>query len=78
MTTTQKKQKLLEEAEKLTDSDFIDYLLRLIELESDPANTTIYPLSEKEKKAIDQAEMDIQEGNVLNGSQADDQITAWL
>lgn len=49
MTTLQKKQKLLEEAEKLTDSDFIDYLLRLIELESNPGASKIYPLSEIKK-----------------------------
>lgn len=65
MTTLQKKQKLLEETEKLTDSDFIDYRLRLIQLESDPGSAKIYPLSEAEKKAIDKAE-------------ADEQITPWL
>lgn len=78
MTTLQKKQKLIEEAEKLTDSDFIDYLLRLIELESDPGASKIYPLSEMEKKAIDKAEADIKAGDVLTEKQADEQITSWL
>lgn len=78
MTTLQKKQKLIEEAEKLTDSDFIDYLLRLIELESDIGASKIYPLSEMEREAIDKAEEDIKAGNVLTEVQADEQINPWL
>jgi hypothetical protein len=78
MTTLQKKQKLIEEAEKLTDSDFIDYLLRLIELESDTGVSKIYPLSEMEREAIDKAEEDIKAGNVLTEVQADEQINPWL
>lgn len=34
MTTLQKKQKLIEEAEKLSDADFIDYLIGIIEGET--------------------------------------------
>lgn len=78
MTTLQKKLKLIEEAEKLTDSDFIDYLLRLIELESDIGASKIYPLSEMEREAIDKAEEDIKAGNVLTEVQADEQINPWL
>lgn len=78
MTTLQKKLKLIEEAEKLTDSDFIDYLLRLIELESDTGVSKIYPLSEMEREAIDKAEEDIKAGNVLTEVQADEQINPWL
>jgi len=78
MTTLQKKQKLIEEAEKLTDSDFIDYLLRLIESESDPDGSKTYPLTKIEKKALDKAETDIKEGNVITDEQADEQIASWL
>jgi len=78
MTTLQKKQKLIEEAEKLTDSDFIEYLLQLIESESDPGTTKTYPLSEIEKKALDKAEREIKEGSVIADEQADEQITSWL
>jgi len=78
MTTLQKKKKLIEEAEKLTDSDFIDYLLRLIELESGPDASKTFPLTEMEKKAIDKAEEDIKKGNIMTDEKADEQIATWL
>jgi hypothetical protein len=78
MTTLQKKQKLIEESEKLTDDDFIEYLLRLIESETEPDDLKIYPLTEIEKKAIDEAETDIKEGKVITNNEADEQIKSWL
>ena len=78
MTILQKKQKLIEEAEKLTDSDFIDYLLQLIESESVPGASKTYPLTEMEVKALDKAETDIKEGSVITDEQADEQISSWL
>lgn len=78
MTTLQKKQKLIEETEKLTDDDFIEYLLRLIESETEPDDLKIYPLTEMEKKAIDEAETDIKEGKVITNNEADEQIKSWL
>jgi len=78
MTTLQKKQKLIEEAEKLTDSDFIDYLLRLIELESAPDASKTFPLTEMENKAIDKAEEDIKKGSVITDEKADEQISSWV
>ncbi|MCC5905570.1 MAG: hypothetical protein JJU13_05160 [Balneolaceae bacterium] len=78
MTTLQKKQKLIEETEKLTDDDFIEYLLRLIESETDSDDLKIYPLTEMEKKAIDEAETDIKEGKVITNKEADEQIKSWL
>lgn len=78
MTTLQKKQKLIEEVEKLSDSDLIDYLLQLIESESDPDLSKTYPLTEMEIKALDKAETDIKEGSVITDEQADEQISSWL
>lgn len=80
MTTIQKKQKLIEEVEKLSDSDsdLIDYLLQLIESESDPDLSKTYPLTKMEMKALDKAETDIKEGNVITDEQADEQISSWL
>lgn len=78
MTTLQKKQKLIEEAEKLTDADFIDYLLQLIEGETGPDALKRVPLTEMEKKAIDEAEADIKEGKVISHEKADEQIASWL
>jgi hypothetical protein len=78
MTTLQKKQKLIEETEKLTDDDLIEYLLRLIESETEPDDLKIYPLTEMEKKAIDEAETDIKEGKVITNNEADEQIKSWL
>ncbi len=78
MTTLQKKKKLIEEAEKLTDSDFIDYLLGLIELESSPVASKPHPLTELEKKAINQAETDIKTGNVITDKQAEEETASWL
>ncbi len=78
MSTLQKKKKLIEEAEKLTDSDFIEYLLRLIEGESGPKGSKSFPLTKMEKKAIDKAEKDIIEGNVTDDEQANEHIASWL
>ncbi|TVQ05312.1 MAG: hypothetical protein EA359_03505 [Balneolaceae bacterium] len=78
MTILQKKQKLIEETEKLTDGDFIEYLLRLIEGETAPNASKIYRLTEMEKKAIDEAETDIKEGKVITNKEADEQIKSWL
>ena len=78
MTTLQKKQKLIEETEKLTDDDFIEYLLRLIESETEPDDLKIYPLTEMEKKAIHEAETDIKEGKVITNNEANEQINKWL
>ena len=78
MTSLQKKQKLIEEAEKLTDSDFIDYLLQIMEGETNPDASKRFPLTEMEKKAINQAEFDIKEGRVLTHENADEQISSWL
>lgn len=78
MTTPQKKKKLIEEAEKLTDADFIDYLLRIIEGEKTPDVSKKIPLTELEKKAIEKAETDIKEGKILSHEKADEQISSWL
>jgi len=78
MTTLQKRKKLIEKAEKLTDSDFIDYLLRLIELETSSDSAKVFPLTKMEKKAIKKSETDIKEGKLINEEQANEQIESWL
>jgi len=78
MTTLQKRKKLIEKAEKLTDSDFIDYLLRLIELETSSDSAKVFPLTKMEKKANKKSETDIKEGKLINEEQANEQIESWL
>lgn len=78
MTTLQKKQKLIEEAEKLSDADFIDYLIGIIEGEKSRDASNRLPLTQMEKKAIDEAETDIKEGRVLTSEEADEQVSSWL
>lgn len=78
MTLLQKKEKLILEVQKLSDTEFIDYLLKLIELESKPIPAKDYMLTTMENKAIDIAEDDLKAGNVITDEEADEQIRSWL
>jgi hypothetical protein len=78
MTNILKKNRLIEEVEKLSDSDFFDSMLGFIELESGPGTNKSYPLTKMERNAVEKAEKDIQNGNLLTQEQADDQISLWL
>jgi len=76
MTQIQIKDKLIERIRKIDNQDFLEDLLKILDIE---AETNIFlNLSETEKEAILEGEKDFLNGDFLSEEDADKQTREWL
>ena len=76
MTTTELKQKLINQIQKMENKPILEEALRLLELES--KDLEVYKLNEDQKSAVAEARQQYQKGDFLNEGEADQEIDEWL
>lgn len=69
------KEKLIQKIKNIENQDLIEEINRLIDIEFDD---TPYLTNKDQKKAIQEARAQINNGDIINGDQADKEIDEWL
>lgn len=75
MIKSAQKEKLINKIKEIEDSNIIDEVNRLLEIEFDD---TPYITTEHQKKAIQEARNQINSSETLNEDQANNEINEWL
>ncbi len=75
MVNIQDKEKLIQKIKNIENQDLIEEINRLIDIELDD---TPYLTNEDQMKAIQDARAQINNGDIINGDQADKEIDEWL
>ncbi len=75
MVNIQDKEKLIQKIKNIENQDLIEEINRLIDIEFDD---TPYLTNEDQKKAIQEARAQINNGDIINGDQADKEIDEWI
>jgi predicted house-cleaning noncanonical NTP pyrophosphatase (MazG superfamily) len=76
MSTIELKERLIEKIQTTSDSGILEEMYRLLEIEQNDA--TIFYFNDEQKKQIDTAKKQVQDGQYLNNLEADKEIEEWL
>lgn len=76
MSTLELKKRLIDKIQKTENDDLLKELYRLLEMETE--DIEIYKLNDSQKKAIDEARLQINNGQFLTNEQANKEINQWL
>lgn len=76
MSTIELKERLIEKIQTTSDSDILEEVYRLLEIEQN--DTAIFYFNDEQKKQIDTAQKQVQEGQYLNNVEADKEIDQLL
>ena len=69
------KEKLIDKIKETDDPAILEELSNLFELQE---AETVYEVSKKQKKAIDEAKQQVKDGHTLSNEQADKEADEWL
>ncbi len=76
MSTIELKERLIEKIQTTSDSDILEEVYRLLEIEQN--DTAIFYFNDEQKKQIDTAQKQVQNGQYLSNLEADKEIDQWL
>lgn len=76
MTFTAIKSQIIKKVETIDDAELLDEIKRLIEIQSE--DSKIYHLSEEQKSAVAEAQVQIKRGEYLSDDAANNEIEEWL
>jgi predicted house-cleaning noncanonical NTP pyrophosphatase (MazG superfamily) len=76
MSTIELKERLIEKIQTTSDSDILEEVYRLLEIEQN--DTAIFYFNDEQKKQIDTAQKQVQKGQYLSNLEADKEIDQWL
>lgn len=76
MSTIELKERLIEKIQTTSDSDILEEVYRLLEIEQN--DTAIFYFNNEQKKQIDTAQKQVQKGQYLSNLEADKEIDQWL
>lgn len=76
MSTIDLKQKLIDSIKEIDNPELLNEVFRLLEIENEELE--IYKLSVEEKKGIEEARAEIQEGKYISDENANKDIDKWL
>lgn len=76
MSTLELRKRLIDKIQKTENDDLLKELYRLLEMETE--DIEIYKLNDSQKKAIDEARLQINNGQFLTNEQANKEIDQWL
>lgn len=75
MSTIELKERLIEKIQTTSDSDILEEVYRLLEIEQN--DTAIFYFNDNQKNQIDTAQKQVQEGQYLSNLEADKEIDQW-
>lgn len=76
MSTLELKERLIDKILHTESPELLGEVFRLLELEEEDAE--VIQLSQEQKQAIQQGQLDIKTGHSLSNEQADNEIDEWL
>ena len=76
MTALELKQRLIRKINQSHNNEILEEMYRLIANEDTDNN--IYELSDEQKSAVEEAQLQFKNGQFLNDEQADNEIEEWL
>jgi hypothetical protein len=76
MSTIELKERLIEKIQTTSDSNILEEMYRLLEIEQ--IDTANFYFSDEQKKQINTAQKQVQEGQYLSNLEADKEIDQWL
>ncbi len=76
MTVKELKVKLINEINQSQDNELLEEMYRLIS--NQETDNNLYILSDEQIKAVEEAELQIKNGETLDSDQADKEIEGWL
>jgi predicted house-cleaning noncanonical NTP pyrophosphatase (MazG superfamily) len=76
MSTIELKERLIEKIQTTSDSDILEEVYRLLEMEQN--DTAIFYFNDEQKKQIDTAQKQVQKGQYFSNLEADKEIDQWL
>ncbi len=75
MSTIELKERLIEKIQTTSDSDILEEVYRLLEIEQN--DTAIFYFNDEQKKQIDTAQKQVQKGQYFSNLEANTEIDQW-
>lgn len=70
------KERIIKKIQQTTDKDLLQEVQRLLEINFD--DKEVYNFSDKQKKAVNEARIQIKKGNYLTDEEANNEAKEWL